>query len=84
MAHKWPANPEFYNTAVVVGRDGETVGNYRKSFLYAVDETWALEGQDGFYAEDIPGLGSLALGICAFPLFFSPFLSLFPPLSLSL
>lgn len=43
--------------------DGETIANYRKSFLYATDETWALEGDDGFFAGDIPGLGNAAMGI---------------------
>ncbi|ERS95771.1 hypothetical protein HMPREF1624_07846 [Sporothrix schenckii ATCC 58251] len=64
VSHKWPASPEFYNAAIVVSKDGETIGNYRKSFLYAVDETWALEGQDGFFEGHIDGLGDVAMGIC--------------------
>ncbi|KAJ9143729.1 Carbon-nitrogen family protein [Pleurostoma richardsiae] len=61
---KWPTGPEYYNSAIVVNGDGETVGNYRKSFLYQIDETWALEGRDGFFQGYIPGLGHTALGIC--------------------
>lgn len=38
--------------------------NYRKTFLYYTDETWALEGPDGFYGGTIPGLGNVAMGIC--------------------
>ena len=61
---QWPASPEYYNSALVVNRDGETIANYRKRFLYYTDETWALEGKDGFFKGEIPGLGKLALGIC--------------------
>jgi predicted amidohydrolase len=61
---KWPASPEYYNSALVVSPDGETIANYRKSFLYYTDETWALEGKDGFFRGRIPGLGRVALGIC--------------------
>ncbi|XMA12321.1 hypothetical protein WAI453_005112 [Rhynchosporium graminicola] len=64
VAPKWPANPEYYNSAVTVNAEGETVANYRKSFLYYTDETWALEGPDGFYDGAIPGLGKVAMGIC--------------------
>ena len=60
---KWPAGPEYYNSCVIVNPDGETIANYRKTFLYSVDETWALEGQ-GFYSGEIPNLGNVALGIC--------------------
>ncbi|EPE02927.1 carbon-nitrogen hydrolase [Ophiostoma piceae UAMH 11346] len=64
VRNNWPANPEFYNSAVFIGRDGETIGNYRKTFLYAVDEKWALEGPDGFFDDELGDLGSVALGIC--------------------
>lgn len=67
VANKWPTSPEFYNSAIMVNRDGETIANYRKSFLYAVDETWALEGRDGFFEDEIPDLGSVAMGICKSP-----------------
>ncbi|KAK4163621.1 carbon-nitrogen hydrolase [Cladorrhinum sp. PSN259] len=52
-----------YNSLVFVGKDGEVAANYRKSFLYYTDETWALEG-DGFYQGELEGLGKVATGIC--------------------
>lgn len=48
----------------MVNGDGETIANYRKSFLYYTDETWALEGNRGFYDGFIPGLGNTSIGIC--------------------
>jgi protein N-terminal amidase len=67
VAPKWPASPEYYNSAITVNPDGETIANYRKSFLYYTDETWALEGPDGFYDGEIDGLGNVAMGICKWP-----------------
>ncbi|RDA86388.1 hypothetical protein CP532_1074 [Ophiocordyceps camponoti-leonardi (nom. inval.)] len=64
VSPKWPTGPEYYNSAIVVNADGETVANYRKSFLYYTDETWALEGNEGFYDGFIPGLGNTSIGIC--------------------
>ncbi|PVH73230.1 hypothetical protein DL98DRAFT_659584 [Cadophora sp. DSE1049] len=64
---KWPASPEYYNSAITVNADGETIANYRKSFLYYADETWALEGPDGFFDGEIDGLGNVAMGICKWP-----------------
>jgi protein N-terminal amidase len=66
VAEQWPTSPEYYNSAIMVNSEGETVVNYRKSFLYAVDETWALESRDGFFEGYIPGLGNTAMGICKF------------------
>jgi protein N-terminal amidase len=40
------ASLQYYNSAVTVSPDGKTVANYRKSFLYYTDETWAAEGPD--------------------------------------
>jgi protein N-terminal amidase len=57
------ALPEYYNSAVMVGPDGKTVANYRKSFLYYTDDTWAAEGP-GFYSGKIANLGKVAMGIC--------------------
>lgn len=34
-----------YNSAVVVGPDGQVVGNYRKTFRFDTDKTWAREGE---------------------------------------
>ncbi|KAH8173992.1 carbon-nitrogen hydrolase domain-containing protein [Sarocladium implicatum] len=62
-ALKWPTDPEYHNSAIVVSPDGETAANYRKSHLYYTDETWALEGT-GFFAGRLPGLGRAAIGIC--------------------
>lgn len=67
VSGKWPTGPEYYNSNIVVNGDGETIANYRKSFLYHTDQTWALEGQGGFYDGWIPGLGNTAIGICKFP-----------------
>ncbi|PSR97173.1 hypothetical protein BD289DRAFT_426626 [Coniella lustricola] len=64
VAPKWPTGPEYYNSTIVINGDGETIANYRKSFLYVIDETWALEGKDGFFADEMPGLGNIAMGIC--------------------
>lgn len=64
VSAKWPASPEYYNSALLVNGDGDTVGNYRKAFLYYTDETWALEGGDGFFRGKISELGNVALGIC--------------------
>lgn len=46
-----------------MNNEGETIGNYRKHFLYMIDETWALEGS-AFGKDFIPGLGQTAMGIC--------------------
>ncbi|ORY71510.1 carbon-nitrogen hydrolase [Pseudomassariella vexata] len=64
VSQKWPTSPEYYNSAILVNEDGETIGNYRKSHLYYTDETWALEGSDGFYSGHIPGVGNVSMGIC--------------------
>lgn len=59
----WPASPEYYNSALAVNADGETIVNYRKTFLSVRDETWALEGPDGFFDGGIRGLGNVTMGI---------------------
>jgi protein N-terminal amidase len=64
---KWPTSPEYYNSAIVVDQNGETAANYRKSHLFPMDETWALEGPDGFFDGTIQGLGNVTLGICKHP-----------------
>jgi predicted amidohydrolase len=64
VSPKWPTGPEYYNSVLVVDGDGTTIGNYRKTHLYSTDETWALEGKDGFYEDIIPGLGNTAMGVC--------------------
>lgn len=62
VSPNWPTGPEYYNSAIVVNADGETIANYRKSFLYYTDESWALEGNRGFYDGYIPGLGNASIG----------------------
>ncbi|KAI9746477.1 MAG: Carbon-nitrogen hydrolase [Claussenomyces sp. TS43310] len=64
MTPQWPANAEYYNSAVIANAEGRIIANYRKSHLYYTDETWALEGPDGFYNGEIEGLGTVAIGIC--------------------
>jgi predicted amidohydrolase len=60
-----PSTPEsqVYNSLIVVNREGQPVANYRKSFLYYTDETWATEG-GGFYNGNIEEFGKVAMGIC--------------------
>ncbi|KAF4452897.1 hypothetical protein F53441_4323 [Fusarium austroafricanum] len=64
LSARWPANPEYYNSTIVVNAEGETIANYRKSFLYYTDESWALEGNEGFFEGYIVGLGNTSIGIC--------------------
>jgi len=64
VREKWPASPEYYNSAIMVNGEGENILNYRKRFLHRTDETWALEGDGGFYSDDIVGLGKTVVGIC--------------------
>lgn len=66
LGNRGSTSPEYYNSAIVVSPDGETVANYRKSHLYDVDETWALESPNGFFRGNIPELGNTAIGICKF------------------
>lgn len=37
----------YYNSLLVVDEKGEILANYRKTFLYYTDETWAAEGDAG-------------------------------------
>lgn len=55
---------ECYNTAVVVDGEGDVIGNYRKRHLYYTDETWANEGPEAFFSQELERLGKAALGIC--------------------
>jgi protein N-terminal amidase len=53
-----------YNSAVIVGPQGDVVGNYRKTFRFDTDKSWAREGE-GFRHFDLPEpLGRTAVGIC--------------------
>ncbi|KAH9872631.1 hypothetical protein J1614_005024 [Plenodomus biglobosus] len=67
-----------YNSTVTVSPRGEIIQNYRKSFLYYTDETWASEGPKSrghklsdvqsldspFFAGELGTLGKVTLGIC--------------------
>lgn len=55
VSPNWPTGPEYYNSAIVVNADGETIANYRKASLYYTDESWASEVNRGFYDGYIPG-----------------------------
>ncbi|KAG7088032.1 hypothetical protein E1B28_012068 [Marasmius oreades] len=56
--------PVGANSAVLCGPNGEWVGNYRKTHLFEVDETWAKAGS-GFKTFDLPSpLGRVSIGIC--------------------
>lgn len=57
-------SPQYYNSAIMVNSEGDTIANYRKSHLYYTDDRWALEGQDGFFTGYVPCLGYTAMGIC--------------------
>ena len=53
-----------YNSLVTVSPEGNIVATYRKSFLYYTDETWASEGDKGFFHGDLGSLGPACMGIC--------------------
>lgn len=64
-----------YNSTVTVSPTGEVLLNYRKSFLYYTDETWASEGPAGssaqhttnhtpFFTGQLGNLGQVGHGIC--------------------
>ncbi|KKA28052.1 hypothetical protein TD95_001542, partial [Thielaviopsis punctulata] len=56
--------PGFYNSLIMVSREGETMMKYRKTHLFTTDENWAMEGS-GFGVQWVPGVGQVAVGICA-------------------
>lgn len=62
-ANAWSATPQHYDSAIVTGRDGKTIANYRKTFLYSTDEAWSREGERGFFDACIDGLGNTTIGI---------------------
>ncbi|KAJ4303033.1 hypothetical protein N0V90_001924 [Kalmusia sp. IMI 367209] len=52
------------NSAVTVSPTGDILNNYRKSFLYYTDETWASEPPSRFATTSLGNLGPVTLGIC--------------------
>jgi predicted amidohydrolase len=62
-----PAQPHRpHNTAVVIGRDGELIGSYRKVHLFA-REAEAFSAGDGYPVFDVPllsGRAALRVGVC--------------------
>lgn len=69
--------PRRYNSTVTVSPTGQILMNYRKSFLYYTDETWASEGPNGscqnlsatdvfkpFFCGSLGRLGNVGHGIC--------------------
>ncbi|KAL4933136.1 putative protein N-terminal asparagine amidohydrolase [Aspergillus undulatus] len=49
-------NEKYYNSLLVVDEEGSVLLNYRKTFLYYTDETWASEGSAelGFHQLTFP------------------------------
>ena len=56
--------PQRYNTLVSISPTGQVVASYRKTFLYYTDETWAFEGDSGFFNGQLGSLGQACMGIC--------------------
>ena len=52
----------FYNTAVLIGRDGREIGRYRKVQL-PISEQARTRG-DGFPVFEVPGIGTIGMCIC--------------------
>jgi protein N-terminal amidase len=56
--------PKRYNSTVTVSPSGKVISNYRKTFLYYTDETWASEGDVHFFNGSLGALGEVSHGIC--------------------
>lgn len=57
------SSPRLYNSARVVGPDGQLLCNYRKRLLYESDTTWALPGDVPYPLLRLP-TAWLSVGIC--------------------
>jgi len=79
IATATPTQPSTqYNSTVTISPAGTILNNYRKSFLYYTDETWATEGPGShehnlsnptspdtpFFSGPLGDLGNVTLGIC--------------------
>ncbi|KAJ4353824.1 uncharacterized protein N0V89_005554 [Didymosphaeria variabile] len=63
----WLILPEMAfsdNSTVTISPIGQILQNYRKSFLYYTDETWAAEPPARFQIEHLNKLGPIIQGIC--------------------
>ncbi|GAB7347856.1 hypothetical protein MBLNU459_g5387t1 [Dothideomycetes sp. NU459] len=56
--------PQRYNSVVSVSPTGEVLATYRKTFLYYTDDTWASEGDAGFFHGALGSVGQACMGIC--------------------
>ncbi|BDC47791.1 carbon-nitrogen hydrolase [Bryobacterales bacterium F-183] len=54
---------KLYNSAMIVSPAGQLLYNYRKRFLYEMDESWAQPGDCDYPFIDTP-FGPLTCGIC--------------------
>lgn len=54
----------YYNSAALFGPEGQHVGTYRKTHLYADDVKWAVEGDGGIPCFETRDIGRLAMLIC--------------------
>ncbi|KAI7785355.1 Protein N-terminal amidase [Diaporthe eres] len=52
----------YYNSALVVDKEGDIIGNHRKCFLHSFDDSWASEGSC-FFDDQILGLGKVVIGL---------------------
>ena len=54
---------KYYNALLMVDENGEVLVNYRKTFLYYTDETWAAEGDAERGFKQLPFSSSSLLGV---------------------
>lgn len=57
------ADGRLFNSALILGPDGELLVNYRKRLLYEQDETWAQPGDTPYPLIETP-FGVMTCGIC--------------------
>ena len=62
--HLYELTPSKDNSTVTVSPSGTILANYRKSFLYYTDETWAAEPPTRFAISTLGALGPAIQGIC--------------------
>lgn len=55
------ADGRRFNSTVTVSPTGEVLANYRKTFLYYTDETWAHEGDRRFFSGTLGSLGPVSM-----------------------